>query len=573
MGCTSIFTCCLFGGSEAVFGDFSVFSLILTNYLKHNNILDVVPSDILVGLNMTRRVRRKNTLEIRERLIRECEGNDECDVIDEARNQAELEVSEEEMKHVEEPVESKTSLISTSSDLQKREPSRLRRKKEGLSKHNEHEVYLMKEAAHFVPFAQAAYTWVSYMLENPTCGIFSLLYHICRQSPCFFRSSKGRIEGDYPWQPHTIALELILGLPADDIVFASYYETVLAIPYYICLDHDWKCVVLAIRGTLTLESVFADINCVPTELSEMGEECGFDGKDLYGHKGMVDSAKWMLEDLKRHGKLDAILAEYKEYSLRVVGHSLGAGVASLISVFLRPRYPNLRCLAFSPPGCTLSEALADTVAEYTTSFIVDDDIIARMTIEGFEELRDSILEMICRIKIPKYEVGNQPKKFDFSTGSGLATSIEESLYNKNNVKASKFKEEVEDFWRYQEELKEENKSNYVKLCLPGSIVHLFRICSNRQSCGSSQHLNMSPGPAISISLDGGDSSDSMKSDTVYRYAPRWAQRSDFEKIEISSHMLLDHDPISVKVRIQEVARQLFGLDSFSGEKAVDVIEL
>ena len=32
------------------------------------------------------------------------------------------------------------------------------------------------------------------------------------------------------------------------------------------------------------------------------------------------------------------------------GHSLGAGVAAVLSILLRPIYPHVRCFAYSPPG-------------------------------------------------------------------------------------------------------------------------------------------------------------------------------------------------------------------------------
>lgn len=38
------------------------------------------------------------------------------------------------------------------------------------------------------------------------------------------------------------------------------------------------------------------------------------------------------------------------YGLVIVGHSLGAGTAAILSFLLRPQYPTLRCYAYSPPG-------------------------------------------------------------------------------------------------------------------------------------------------------------------------------------------------------------------------------
>merc|ERR1711957_244727 len=176
-----------------------------------------------------------------------------------------------------------------------------------------------------------------------------------------------------------------------------------------------------------------------------------DGDGLYCHTGMLASTEWLYRDMKRHGKLNKILAEYEGYKLRIIGHSLGAGVAAILSVLLRPKYPNLRCLAFSPPGCVMSENLADDVASFTTAYVVNDDIVARTSIEGFEELRDCILEIIYRIKIPKHEVTRVSKNYDDTTVDGLSKAINHILYDKDDMKDSKFKHDIEEFQKFQNE--------------------------------------------------------------------------------------------------------------------------
>ena len=172
-------------------------------------------------------------------------------------------------------------------------------KREILSKLNPRDVYLMAEAAHFMPIAQASYTWVSYMLEYPLSGLFSLPYLILRRCACLFRPSKDTIYYDYPWHPHTEALLALSGLEEKDIIYATYYESVTAIPYTILLDHKWKSVVVAIRGTLTLESVLTDISMKPEELTRLGNVCGFDGKGKFCHAGMVASTEWVYNDIQK----------------------------------------------------------------------------------------------------------------------------------------------------------------------------------------------------------------------------------------------------------------------------------
>ena len=47
----------------------------------------------------------------------------------------------------------------------------------------------------------------------------------------------------------------------------------------------------------------------------------------------------------------AVLMLLQGYQLVVTGHSLGAGVASVLALLLKPIYPDLICYSYSPPGC------------------------------------------------------------------------------------------------------------------------------------------------------------------------------------------------------------------------------
>ena len=50
-----------------------------------------------------------------------------------------------------------------------------------------------------------------------------------------------------------------------------------------------------------------------------------------------------------HGSCCAVAAR-RDWSIVVTGHSLGAGAAALVALYIRSFYPNSRAWAFEPPG-------------------------------------------------------------------------------------------------------------------------------------------------------------------------------------------------------------------------------
>lgn len=54
----------------------------------------------------------------------------------------------------------------------------------------------------------------------------------------------------------------------------------------------------------------------------------------YSHFGMLAAARWVLEQTQ--ARLEGAMKEYPEYHLQIVGHSLGAGTAALLTTRLAP---------------------------------------------------------------------------------------------------------------------------------------------------------------------------------------------------------------------------------------------
>lgn len=82
--------------------------------------------------------------------------------------------------------------------------------------------------------------------------------------------------------------------------------------------------------------------------------------------------------------------------LHFAGHSLGAGVAVLVALKLRPRYPHLKVYAFSTPGKILHLLPGDNISSHQCSitwrniFGVSTHLLITGSLEGLVE-SDSVL--------------------------------------------------------------------------------------------------------------------------------------------------------------------------------------
>lgn len=68
--------------------------------------------------------------------------------------------------------------------------------------------------------------------------------------------------------------------------------------------------------------------------------------------------------------------EHDGFSLELVGHSLGAGVAALITILLKLNYPTIdvHCTAYAPP-CVISANLASRFDALIDGFVNEDDAV------------------------------------------------------------------------------------------------------------------------------------------------------------------------------------------------------
>lgn len=166
-------------------------------------------------------------------------------------------------------------------------------------------------------------------------------------------------------------------------------SSVMRPAYYIGIDPRKKLVILGIRGTHALYDLITDI------ASSSDGDVTFDGYST--HFGTAESARWFL----RHEIeiIRNILEKHEGFRLRLVGHSLGGAIASLLATMIHRK--SSKELGFNPeivsavtygtPPC-VSRGLAESCSGYVTTVVMQDDIIPRLSVASLTRLRNEILQ-------------------------------------------------------------------------------------------------------------------------------------------------------------------------------------
>lgn len=192
----------------------------------------------------------------------------------------------------------------------------------------------------------------------PQKHIINNIAHFIRYASAAYGESFMRILGigDIPsvlpnsHYPNHHAFAHHTGVSIEDILLSSYTDTTIlssvsnsklhALVHYVTVDHSAQAIVLTCRGTLGLGDVLTDLTCdykeftLPTDQLPHAHNPNKNHPRHYiAHGGMLEAAQLLAT---QKGKVfEAIkkgLEAHPSYGLVLCGHSLGAGVASLLGV-------------------------------------------------------------------------------------------------------------------------------------------------------------------------------------------------------------------------------------------------
>ncbi|XP_038989675.1 uncharacterized protein LOC103717554 isoform X2 [Phoenix dactylifera] len=373
---------------------------------------------------------------------------------------------------------------------------------------------LIQEAAVLHLFAEAAYTGP--LLDfgrNPILFPCAWLYRQGVLTP-WTRSRRPALEGDNWWRGHAAAFLKYVNLNPEALRQGRVSQTKREAAYFVVVLHDQRSIVIAVRGTETPEDLITDGLC---------RECALTMEDLdgllnsehvrpsvrqrvlssfphYGHAGIVESARELFMQIDGHpgvkddsssevsGFLSSLLGvgcECHGYQVRIVGHSLGGAVATLLGLRLYRRYPNLHVYAYGSLPC-VDLALAEACSDFVTTIVYNDEFSARLSVNSILRLRASaikalsdnssadsamIQKLACRIlRLNKYHENGE--HFDASSPSYRPSTmrVEES---KSIYKRRPFRPTIEGSSQPDQELHDPHQEEASLFANSGSEILKF----------------------------------------------------------------------------------------------------
>mmetsp|Transcript_4889 Transcript_4889/g.8404 ORF Transcript_4889/g.8404 Transcript_4889/m.8404 type:complete len:873 (-) Transcript_4889:63-2681(-) len=415
-----------------------------------------------------------------------------------------------------------------------------------LDAENSFDRQVLSEGARYCRVALAAYSWMMYLWTSRCIGCCELsaitLCELCMCRPRYCRS-RDHIKGDNLCAWKQTSVLKTLGIEERDFLFANFRNAVNVCPYIVLVDRRCRNILIVIRGTLSFEDMISDVTINPDPLDEVGEEFGFDGIGEFCHRGMLEAAKYVHDDMEARKVLHNAFEDHPEFNLRIMGHSLGAGVAAVLGLMMRKEYPQLRCLCFSPPGCVFTERTAKESKEYIWAYVLHNDIIPRLSYQSLANLRNDVIEMIARIKVPKHKVFAKNMRFRSESNIQDPSKI---LHERESIPQSAFYSQFSDYMERQKG-REKHEVLQVRMICPGKICQLYR---------TSEKLNNVPCSPIIMCLKCIPATLGLA--RTQKYTVLWTEAEDLSEICISSSMMSDHFPYNV-ARALQVAAEAVGV--------------
>jgi sn1-specific diacylglycerol lipase len=199
--------------------------------------------------------------------------------------------------------------------------------------------------------------------------------------------------------------------------------------------------------------------------------------------------------------------------------------------------------------------MATQCSEFTTSFVLDADIVPRLSVLSMEDLRDEVLQLIGKLKVPKHQVfesifasctneqcfgrASEPKEMDMEQNLiDMNRKISEMLID-DEPEDTLYHRQLQEFLRIQQELKRSRGDSRTQfLYPPGRMIHLLKTGED-SGCSHAMKKCMT----------------CCMSNSGFRYTPIYISNDDLNKIVVGPTMGTDHFVDRMYFELSNVASQ------------------
>ncbi|RRT74135.1 hypothetical protein B296_00021954, partial [Ensete ventricosum] len=308
----------------------------------------------------------------------------------------------------------------------------------------------------------------------------------------------------------------------------------------------------------------------------------------YGHSGIVEYAQELAMQIdgqptnkdelqpNKSGFLSSLMGigcECYGYKLRIVGHSLGGAVATMLGLRFYARYPNLHVYAYGSLPC-VDSVVAEACSDFVTCIIYNDEFSARLSVNSILRLRaaaigaisnDSMSDsaMVAKIvrKVLHAKKSHQKTKDHEASAPSLEQGTETikdgnhvckknhvnsgfphdgfNAFNQSDLSEATVFENSDNLFHFGDRLSpivddplshvQDLEGRSIEMYIPGLLIHIIRVQKSNSPMWKSWIVN----------------------DSEYDYKAYVANKEIFKDIVVSSYMFLDHLPWRCHYAIQK----------------------
>ncbi|KAJ1276655.1 hypothetical protein BS78_05G231100 [Paspalum vaginatum] len=184
------------------------------------------------------------------------------------------------------------------------------------------------------------------------------------------------------------------GYGQGDILMAKPNSKLMKPAFTAVRDERARCFLLFIRGATSARDRLTAATAAEVPFRHRPVLQGGRGANVvvsgHAHSGMVAAARWIADQAVPC--LSRALEQFPDYRVKIIGHSMGAGIAAILTYMLREdnRLASSSCIAFGPAAC-MTWDLAESGKDFVTTVVNRNDLVPSFGKASAANLRTEVM--------------------------------------------------------------------------------------------------------------------------------------------------------------------------------------